>query len=89
VLWRTLLFLVVLLLVVRFVLRLTRGIMQGAGAVQAGPGRASAKPAAVKMVRDPVCGTYVVPGRALELPRGRETVYFCSKQCRDQWAEHR
>jgi YHS domain-containing protein len=37
------------------------------------------------MVRDPVCGTYVVPGRALELARGRETLYFCSEKCRDQY----
>ena len=39
------------------------------------------------MVRDPVCGTYVVPGKALELARGRETLYFCSEKCRDEYSE--
>jgi YHS domain-containing protein len=37
------------------------------------------------MIADPVCGTYVVPGKALQLARGRETLYFCSDKCRDQW----
>jgi ribosomal protein L24E len=32
-----------------------------------------------------VCGTYVVPGKALELTRDRETIYFCSDKCRDEW----
>ena len=39
----------------------------------------------VKMVTDPVCGTYVVPGKALQATRGRETQYFCSDACRAKW----
>ncbi len=40
----------------------------------------------VQMARDPICGTYVVPERAVALndaSRGR--VYFCSAACRDQY----
>jgi YHS domain-containing protein len=51
----------------------------------AAPGRRPAAPPAVKMERDPVCGTYVIPGKALELARGRESLYFCSERCRNEW----
>ena len=39
----------------------------------------------VQMVRDPVCGTFVVPDRALMLSVGREQLYFCSAACRDKY----
>jgi YHS domain-containing protein len=44
------------------------------------------------MARDPVCGTYVVPERAVALndvstgAAGR--VFFCSTACRDQYRAH-
>ena len=37
------------------------------------------------MIQDPVCGTYVLPGKALELSRGRETLFFCSDACRQKY----
>jgi YHS domain-containing protein len=80
-----LLFLLVLFLV-RALWRLLGGIVRGAiSAGPAAPGHRRADPPAVKMSRDPVCGTYVVPGKALELAKGRETLYFCSQRCRDEW----
>ena len=80
-----LLFLLVLL-ILRAVWRLLGGIVQGAVSTgHATPGRRPAAPPAVKMERDPICGTYVIPGKALELARGRERVYFCSERCRDEW----
>jgi len=36
-------------------------------------------------VRDPVCGTFVVPDRALMLSVGRQQLYFCSPACRDAY----
>ena len=39
----------------------------------------------VQMVRDPVCGTYVVPDRAISLVNGRDQLYFCSVACRDKY----
>ena len=80
---RTLLLIILILLVMRAVSRLMRGVVQGASG-QTGP-RRSTRPAAVKMVADPVCGTFVVPGKALQLVRGGETQYFCSASCRDKW----
>ena len=34
------------------------------------------------MARDPVCGTFVVPGSALAVRARSGTVYFCSDKCR-------
>ena len=34
------------------------------------------------MVRDPVCGTFVVQSRALTADSGGETAWFCSEECR-------
>jgi YHS domain-containing protein len=39
----------------------------------------------VQMVRDPVCGTFLVPDRAVILVDGRSHVYFCSEACRDRY----
>ena len=42
---------------------------------------ASGEPRAVKLVRDPVCGTYVSPDSAIS-DGGN---YFCSEKCRDEY----
>ena len=39
----------------------------------------------VQMVRDPVCGTFVVPDRAVLLVDGAQRLHFCSDKCRDQY----
>jgi YHS domain-containing protein len=39
----------------------------------------------IQMARDPVCGTFVVPQRAVVLADGRQQLYFCSTTCRDQY----
>jgi YHS domain-containing protein len=39
----------------------------------------------VPMARDPVCGTFVLPERALTLVDGRTRVFFCSDVCRDKY----
>ena len=36
-------------------------------------------------VRDPVCGTFLLPDRALMLSDGRTRVFFCSDACRDKY----
>lgn len=37
------------------------------------------------MVRDPVCGTFVLPERAVTLMDGRSRLFFCSDACRDKY----
>jgi YHS domain-containing protein len=82
---RAILLFLLLLLVLRAVWRLLGGIVQGAVSTGTATGQRPAAPPAVKMERDPICGTYVVPGKALELAKGGETMYFCSDRCRDEW----
>jgi YHS domain-containing protein len=82
---RTLLILLLIAFLIRAFGRLLRGVMEGASTGTSGRAR-PAHPTPVKMVADPICGTFVVPGKALQLASGRETIYFCSEKCRDQWA---
>ena len=77
----TVLRLIVFLLVVRALWLLVKGILEGAGYRRVG----SAPPPAVKLVRDPVCGVFVMPSKALVARSGDETAYFCSEKCRRQW----
>jgi uncharacterized protein len=65
-----------LLFVLRALLRLWRGIVEGMR-----PPR-DAEPAAVPLVRDPVCGTFVVRTRALTAGSGAGLRFFCSEKCR-------
>jgi YHS domain-containing protein len=73
--------LLLLLAVVRAVWRLLKGVLEGAGY---GPVDARLN-AGVKLVRDPVCGTFVSPAKAPALRIEGETLYFCSEKCRRQF----
>ena len=42
-------------------------------------------PAAVKMSQCPVCGTYVVPGKAISVVSGGSPIYFDSEKCRAEY----
>jgi YHS domain-containing protein len=72
--------LVFIVLVLRGLIRLLRGIAEGLRA----PRRT--QPPAVPLVRDPVCGTFVVPSRALTAGSGSEMRFFCSENCRRAYA---
>lgn len=38
-----------------------------------------------RLVRDPVCGVHVAEVLAIPLRAGKETIYFCSQACREQY----
>jgi YHS domain-containing protein len=69
--------------------RLLEGVARGAmgGPQDAGrrPGGGPA-PTPVKMAQCPVCGTYVVPGKAPSSVSRGQVVYFCSEACRSKYA---
>ena len=46
------------------------------------PGGGRGSSPAVKLVRDPVCGTFVPPRGALSAMANGQTHYFCSEECR-------
>lgn len=86
--WRALLLFLFFAFLARAVWRLLIGVVQGASASPtpgASAGRARGGTPSVKMVKDPVCGTFVVPGKALSLVVHGEPVYFCSEQCRSAY----
>jgi YHS domain-containing protein len=78
---RLLVSLVLMSLVLRGIVRLFRGIAEGLQ----GPAAPKA-PAPVPLVRDPVCGTYVVPSNALSSGAGAQMKFFCSENCRRAYA---
>lgn len=79
---RLALFIILAVFVARAFWRLLDGIIDGA--TRDAPGGAPAA-GAVSMVRDPVCGTFVVPERAVAVVDGGARIYFCSDACRDKY----
>jgi YHS domain-containing protein len=68
--------LVLVYFIFRAITRLVRGILAGMN-----PPREK-QPAAVPLARDPVCGTFVVPSRAIAAGSGPDMRFFCSEKCR-------
>jgi YHS domain-containing protein len=65
------------LIVVRLLWRFARGVFEGYA-----PERGVKS---VGLVRDPVCGVFVVPAQALTAIADGETQYFCSEKCRAEF----
>jgi YHS domain-containing protein len=79
---RFVLLLVLFIVVARAFWRVVDGIIEGI----AGPPRTRVRRTrGGAMVRDPVCGTFVLPDRAISLTVGRQQLYFCSAACRDAY----
>ena len=74
---RLLLIVVLACIAVRVLWRVLIGVFEGMGYQQRG-----GVPRSVGLVRDPVCGTFVVPSKALTSGSGSNTRYFCSEKCR-------
>ena len=87
-LMRLALFIVLGILIARAFWRLVDGIAAG---VRGTPpdGRGQVPTRGVPMVRDPVCGTFVLPDHALMVADGRARVFFCSNACRDKYRAER
>lgn len=67
------------LVLIWLVVRAVRHLLKGIAAGLSGTGPA---PDAVPLVRDPVCGTFVVAANAPSFGTGRAMRYFCSENCR-------
>ena len=77
-----------LLLILGMVLaRVLRGVLASAiAATRQEPPRPVGPSRGVKMVRDPVCGTFLPPGSALAVTERGTVHYFCSEACREKHA---
>jgi uncharacterized protein len=77
---RLIIWAVLIILLVRALMRLTRGILQGAGYSRGGQA-----PPSVALVKDPVCGVFVPRTKALTAGSGDDLKFFCSEKCRQEW----
>ena len=83
---RLILLFILILAAARFFWRLVEAVMRGAmGTSQAGARPGGGPPASVKMQPCPICGTYVVPGKAISIVSAGAPVYFCSDKCRAEY----
>jgi YHS domain-containing protein len=80
---------VLLTILFRAVSRLWAGVVRGMRTANPSAGRTDGSHVpqrGVQMVRDPICGTFVVPERAVALSAsGGQRLYFCSTECRDKY----
>ena len=82
---RFLLVMVLFVVIARTFWRFVDGVVRGASGAGSQPGRRSGPPASVKMSQCPVCGTYVVPGKAISIASGGSPIYFDSEKCRAEY----
>jgi len=84
---RFILLFILILAAARFFWRLIEAVVRGAmGAPpHAGARPGGGPPASVKMQPCPICGTYVVPGKAISIVSSGAPVYFCSDKCRAEY----
>lgn len=79
---------ILLTILLRSLSRLWAGVMRGmqGDGPRVRQGGAHVQHRSVQMARDPVCGTFVVPDRAVTLQAGGTgRIYFCSAECRDKF----
>ena len=65
--------------------QLVDGVVEGA----TGQPRRQRRSRGIAMARDPVCGTFVVPDRAVAMSVAGQQLYFCSTACRDRYRDGR
>jgi hypothetical protein len=80
--FRFVLFVILSVFIARAFWRMLDGIIEG---YSGRPPSSNVLGRGVQMARDPVCGTYVVPDRAVAITDGRQKVFFCSAGCRDKY----
>ena len=81
---RALLVLALLLAVAWAFWRLVDGVIETFGGLPKNRRKRRGR-APVKLVRDPVCGTWIDPGASLAIDARGTTHYFCSAACRDDF----
>ena len=72
---------VLLFLIVRAVVK---AVFSASGPVEK-PVEGGRVPASGELKKDPVCGTFVAAAGSVQQRVGKETVYFCSEECRGKF----
>lgn len=84
---RFILLLALFVIIAKMFWRFVDAVARGVAGSASQPGRrpANPTPVAVKMQPCPVCGTYVVPGKAISLVSGGAPIYFDTDKCRAEY----
>ena len=82
---RFILLLVLFVVIAKMFWRFVDGVVRGASGPAPQGGRKGGPPVSVKMTQCPVCGTYVVPGKAISLVSAGSPVYFDTEKCRAEY----
>jgi YHS domain-containing protein len=80
---RLVLILLLIVFIARAFWRVIDGVLIGIRKGAAPPLRSQASRGGIQMSRDPVCGTFVIPERAVTFDDGKRVIHFCSTECRD------
>jgi len=80
--FRLILFLILAVFVARAFWRVVDSAIEG---ITGQPPGAQTPKRVASMVRDPVCGTFVLPERAVTIAGSCPRVFFCSESCRDTY----
>lgn len=76
---------VLFLVIARTFWRFFDAVVRGATAPPKDGARRGGGASPVKMQPCPVCGTYVVPAKAISTMSGGAPVFFCSEKCRAEY----
>ena len=79
---RWVIWLLILALVARVVTAFLHGLRAGVSGPRPGASTTGGSIKSMPLVRDPICGTYVEPSRAVSERTGSTVHYFCSESCR-------
>lgn len=82
---RVALFIILFIFIARAFWRIVDNVIAAASGQPPGAPSRQTPLQGAKMVRDPVCGTFVLPDRAVTSIDARGRVYFCSEACRDRY----
>ncbi len=82
---RFLLLLALFVVIARTFWRFFDAVVRGASASAARGAPRPGPAAPVKMAPCPVCGTYVVPGKAISIISSGSPIYFDSEKCRAEY----
>ena len=74
--------LLLVILIIRAVWSFASGFLKGTSGPAVPPLRKG-----LRLERDPVCGTYIEPSRALTAKAGTTVHYFCSERCRQAFRQ--
>ena len=82
---RLILLIALFIVIARTLWRFIDAVVRAASGPAPQGGQQPAPPGAVKMQQCPVCGTYVVPGKAISIVSGGSQIYFDSEKCRSEY----